>query len=335
MRVPFGSLLVLICACSTVSSPRSAGHQASEEVAALAFDGRARRVDVTDRHGARGPRALVVIAHPDDETAFAGTLYKWTTHLDGVVDVLVLTNGEGGFKYATLAERIYGVELTDESIGRAHLPAIRQHELVEATRVLGVQSVTFLAERDHRYTTDLDEVLGADARVWDLERVRRELAAALQRERYDCVFALRPTPTTHAHHQAATRLAREAVLSLEPARRPALLIGNMTAASDAPIAGDGAALPAPEFSFDRLQRFGFQEKLDYRIVVNWEIAEHKSQGTMQLALGRGEREEFALWGGESDETRAKVRELFARLAEPQFEAKTYGASAGTNAGSTQ
>lgn len=331
MRLPLGILLVLTCACSTASSPRSAG---SAELATPEFDGRTRRVAVTDRDGARGPRALVVIAHPDDETAFAGTLYKWTTHLDGSVDVLVITNGEGGFKYATLAERLYGVELTDEAIGRAHLPAIRQHEIVEAARVLAVRSVTFLAERDHRYTTDLDEVLGPDARVWDLARVRRELSAALRREPYDCVFALRPTTTTHAHHQAATRLAREAVLASEAERRPALLIGNVSSASDAPTEQNGESLPRPEFSFDRLQRFGFQEKLDYRIVVNWEIAEHKSQGTMQLAMGRGEREEFALWGDESDATRARVRELFERLAEPQFESKTYGASAGTNVGAS-
>ncbi|MCC6409365.1 MAG: PIG-L family deacetylase [Planctomycetes bacterium] len=299
-----------------------------------AVDGSAARATVTDRATARGPRVLVVIAHPDDETAFAGALYKVTTHLDGVCDVLVITNGEGGFKYATLAERIYGVELTDERVGRAELPAIRRRELIEGARVLGVRRIEFLAERDHRYTTDLAEVLGPDARVWDLARIRAALARALADEPYDFVFALRPTATTHAHHQAATRLAREAVLATPASRRPALLIGSVSSPSqpsESPTSPDGVDLPAPTFHFDRLQSFGFQSKLDYRVVVNWEIAAHKSQGTMQLAMNRGEREDFALWGTESEADVAAATELFRRLAEPQFESKTYGASAGTNA----
>ena len=40
--------------------------------------------EVTPRDGATGPRVLVVVAHPDDEVAFAATLYKTTTALNGV-----------------------------------------------------------------------------------------------------------------------------------------------------------------------------------------------------------------------------------------------------------
>ncbi len=197
-----------------------------------------------------------------------------------------------------------------------------------------MRRIEFLAERDHRYTTDLAEVLGPEARVWELARIRAALARALADEPYDFVFALRPTATTHAHHQAATRLAREAVLATPASRRPALLIGSVSSPSqpsESPTSPDGVDLPAPTFHFDRLQSFGFQSKLDYRVVVNWEIAAHKSQGTMQLAMNRGEREEFALWGTESEADVAAATELFRRLAEPQFESKTYGASAGTNA----
>jgi hypothetical protein len=32
--------------------------------------------------------------------------------------------------------------------------------------------------------------------------------------------------------------------------------------------------------------------LNYQIVVNWLIAEHKSQGAMQLAMGKGQFEQF-------------------------------------------
>ena len=75
---------------------------------------------VTDRSGATGPRVLAIFAHPDDETTVAGALYKTTTALGGVCDLCVITNGEGGFKYSTLAERIHGLPLTDETVGRAH-----------------------------------------------------------------------------------------------------------------------------------------------------------------------------------------------------------------------
>ena len=48
----------------------------------------------------------------------------------------MITNGEGGFKYATLAERYYGAELTREGVGRARLPALRRAELLEGAGLL-------------------------------------------------------------------------------------------------------------------------------------------------------------------------------------------------------
>ncbi len=38
------------------------------------------------------------------------------------------------------------------------------------------------------------------------------------------------------------------------------------------------------FIFDRGTPLGLDGRLDYTIIVNWLIAEHKSQGTMQLFL---------------------------------------------------
>src|ERR1051326_1544551 len=42
------------------------------------------------------PKVLIVIAHPDDESAFSATVYKITHELKGTVDLLMVTNGEGG-----------------------------------------------------------------------------------------------------------------------------------------------------------------------------------------------------------------------------------------------
>ena len=51
-----------------------------------------------------GPKILVVTAHPDDETGMAAVIYKVTHEMNGTVDQCVITNGEGGYKYSTLAE---------------------------------------------------------------------------------------------------------------------------------------------------------------------------------------------------------------------------------------
>ena len=168
-------------------------------------------VTVTPDAGNTGPRVLCVFAHPDDETTVAGALYKTATLLDGTVDMVLITNGEGGFKYSTLAERMYGLELTREDVGRAHLPRIRREEMLAGCTLLGVHQVHFLEETDHRYSQDPLEVLGEGAQVWDIARIEAALDEVLAEGDYDFVLTMAPSPTTHGHHQAATVLAARAV----------------------------------------------------------------------------------------------------------------------------
>lgn len=284
---------------------------------------------------ADGPRVLCVVAHPDDETGFAGTLYKTATHLGGRCDILVITNGEAGYKYSTLAEVVYGRRLTDPTTGRSELPAIRQAEMREAARVLRVREVFFLSELDHRYTQDPNEVLGEGATVWDLPRVRGEIARVLDAGRYDFVFVHLPVPTTHGHHKAATILALEAVAAMPRERRPiALGAFGMTKDGDPPTHPyvlDGFPITRSRddiraWTFDRTQKFGFENKLDYRIVTSWAVAAHKSQGTYQSLLGRGELEAFRMFAIDAVDAVARTDALFTRLAEPQFEALRYDES---------
>ncbi len=280
------------------------------------------------------------MAHPDDETTFAATLYKTATHLDGACDLVVITNGEGGFKYSTLSEPIYGLELTDEQVGREHLPAIRKRELLAGCAILQVREVVFLNQRDHRYTQDPHEVLDPAAGVWDLPEVRARLAGLLARGGYDFVFTLAPEPETHGHHKAATILALEAVAGLPVGERPVVLCATVTGGDEpAPTFAGLAEFPITSIRTDvaplvfvRTTPFGYRGRLDYRIIVNWVIAAHKSQGTMQLAAGRGERELFYFFSLNGDDALPRARALFTRLAEPQYPAKTYGPSAGTNTG---
>ncbi len=296
---------------------------------------------VTTVETVRGPKVLCVVAHPDDETAFAATVYKLDTLLGGATDLVVITNGEGGFKYSTLAERIYGAELTDEAVGRARLPAIRKRELEDGAAILGVHDIFFLDQKDHRYTTDRNEVLGNDAHVWDLEFVRRRLREILERGQYDFVFTLAPTPDTHAHHQSATLLALQSVSQSAESSGPIVLCVRTSAAGETkplelvkggPLAEFAELVDADHpFVFDRRQTFGHRKALDYRVIVNWEIAAHKSQGTMQLAMNQGDVEQFFLFANQRADAPAKCAKLFADLAGEQFATKTYAESAGTNA----
>ncbi len=52
---------------------------------------------------------------------------------------------------------------------------------------------------------------------------------------------------------------------------------------------------APAVVFDRRASFGYRNALSYQIVVNWVIAEHKSQGLFQTDCGRHDLEEFWLF----------------------------------------
>jgi len=277
----------------------------------------------------QGPRVLIVDAHPDDETSYAATVYKITHDLHGVVDLVVITNGEGGYKYSTLAEPYYGLKLTDEKVGRKNLPRIRHKELENAGKIIGLHHIYFFDQRDNRYTLDPHEVLDSN---WNIPKVRSQLRSILTKGKYDFVFTLLPIDSTHGHHKAATILALEAVRDL-PANipHPIVLGGSVIDKGRMPIHVTGLTEfpvthisdPGPAFTFDRTQSFGFRHALNYKVIVNWEIAEHKSQGTMQLGMNGGDIEEFYYYDIDAPEERVKAKELFDRLAINTYPELTY------------
>jgi N-acetylglucosamine malate deacetylase 2 len=260
------------------------------------------------------PKVLLVVAHPDDEYYVAATVYRIASELGGTVDQMVITNGEAGFHYARLAEKFYGVSLTDERDGRAHLPAIRKEETRRAGRILGIRNHYFLDEQDNRFGLDAEEAL---SHVWNRARIVESLATRLEAESYDFVFVLLPREDTHGHHKAATVLALEAVSRLSPERRPVVL-GAEPAHSGERLAEfrglpsfptTGTVSPAPAFSFDRTKSFGQDGALRYDIVVNWVIAEHKSQGLFQNDYGRHDLERFWLFEQHLASAQARVQAL--------------------------
>jgi len=267
------------------------------------------------------PKVLLVVAHPDDEYYVAATVYRIASELGGTVDQVVITNGEAGFHYAQLAERFYGVSLTNERDGRAHLPAIRKEETRRAGRILGIRNHYFLDEQDNRFGLDAEEAL---SHVWNRARVVDSLTTRLEAESYDFVFVLLPREDTHGHHKAAAVLALEAVSRLSLERRPIVLGAEPAHSGEGPAEFRGlhsfpttrTVSEAPAFSFDRTESFGQDGALRYDIVVNWVIAEHKSQGLFQNDYGRHDLERFWLFDQHLADARARVQALSNALLPP-------------------
>ena len=242
-----------------------------------------------------GGRLLIVVAHPDDEYAFAASTYRLSRELGWSADQVVITDGEGGYRYSALAEAVYGKALANERDGRRYLPAIRKEETRRAGKLIGVERHYFLDQRDLGFAADRS---AADFGNWERARVTEFVRGLLARGRYDAVFTLLPTPGTHAHHRAASAIALEAVGSLPEDQRPVLLGAEPRSRREPELRFDGRL---PDVVFDRTCSFGYQDSLNYQIVVNWVIAEHKSQGLFQLECGRHDLEEFWVLGG--DESR--------------------------------
>jgi N-acetylglucosamine malate deacetylase 2 len=279
------------------------------------------------------PRVLLVTAHPDDETLFGGAVYTLSRSLGGEVDLLVFTRGEGGYRTATLAEPFYGLKLTDPEVARVHLPRIREQELRGAARILGLRECVFLDQPDAGFSLKADATAGEG---WDTDFIRGRLRERVLQGRYDFLFVMLPLPLTHTHHRAAALLALEVVAGLPPHERPLVLgaSGHTRRASVAEAHRQGFPIPAAEgfsytgvpghpladvrpgcvFEFDRTRRFGFGDRLDYNIVVDWAIAEHKTQGVMQLRRGAIELERYWYFALNPDAGVARARALFERLA---------------------
>lgn len=276
-----------------------------------------------------GPRVLIVTAHPDDETGVAATVYKITHELNGIADQCVVTNGEGGYKYSTLGEAWYGLELTDEAVGRAHLPRIRKQELMNAGKVIGMNNIFFLDQKDAHYGLDEKEPLDT---TWNVPLVSTRLKEIMTANKYDYLFCLLPVPETHAHHKAATMLALRTVQSLPAAQRPVVLGVSVASKTDTTVqrfsqlknyAETKTETDTAMFKLDRTTPFGFRNMLNYHAVVNWEIAEHKSQGTMQLAMNRGDYELFWYFTLNGEEGKTKTAKLFEQLKKVPYKTKEY------------
>jgi len=265
-------------------------------------------------------KALLVNAHPDDESESAAVIYRLTHERGGIVDQVVVTNGEGGHQYAALAESYYRLPLTAGADRRILLGQIRREEVMRASRILGIRHNYFLGQKDTGVTLSADDAFEA----WDVARIKQELANLLQFEKYDLVVLLLPAPDTHGHHQTVAALTLEAIAELEMEDRPAAL-GVRTAA----VAGGDCCTfqelnhypltrttsPEPAWRFDRHTPLSCHRSLEYSIVVNWVIAEHKSQGFFQLEGGRRTQEQYWLFEVSGQAGTARWRDFVQMMDE--------------------
>jgi LmbE family N-acetylglucosaminyl deacetylase len=277
---------------------------------------------------ANGPRVLVVMAHPDDESTFAVTLYKIAKEQHGIVDLFVITNGEAGYKYATLAESYYGLELTDEKTGRASLPRIRKRELVNAGHILGVNEYYFIDQKDAHYTLNEREPLDTN---WNVNVVNSRLRQVLTNNHYDFVFTLLPEATTHGAHKAAALIALNTVAKLPAGNRPVILgaatCNNADTATRFSVCAGyvqtRTITDTANFNVDRTASFSYKNRVNYKVIANWEIAEHKSQGVTQMTMNNGDTEDFWYFAVNGNAGLQKTRALFRALSYTPYLPKTY------------
>jgi len=285
-------------------------------------------LQLTAQSNATGLHVLVVIAHPDDESTFSVTLYKIAKEQHGKVDLFVITDGEAGYKYSTLAEEYYHIGLTNKTAARTNLPAIRKKELRNAGNILGVSNYYFEDQIDAHFGLDEKEPLDTS---WNVPFVEQRLNHILAAEHYDFVFCLLPDPSTHGEHKAATLLALRAVERLPLNNRP-LVLGAITRNKTEPIfrfsryqdyRETQTVTDTPSFYVDRTTSFGYRNRINYKIIANWELAEHKTQGFTQMTMNDGDLEEFWYFKLNGKAGVEKCVALFNLLKQTPYLSKIY------------
>ena len=134
-------------------------------------------------------RMLVVTPHPDDAEGGCGaTMGKWIKEAGTEVVVLLCTNGDKG--------------TGDREMSPAELAMIREQEQRDASNVLGVKEVVFLAHPDGTLENTMS--------------FREQVVREIRRHRPDIVFSVDPYRSvshTHRDHRMSGQVALDAAYS--------------------------------------------------------------------------------------------------------------------------
>ncbi|CAF4521105.1 unnamed protein product [Rotaria sp. Silwood1] len=278
---------------------------------------------------------LVVIAHPDDETLFAGFIYALVHKINAIVDLVCITNGEGGFKYSAPSEHLYdNLQLSKESIGRQHLPRIRKQELLASGKILGIRKFFFFDQLDLKYDRNVDIVF---AEQWNKEIIIQLLEQIIKTgnntQGYDIMLIMLPSTESHGHHTASGLLALETIERLQQNKStnikiPTIIGGSEFLLNQLPIYSSNrlaeiSSILPNEFRFNRRWTLNNTTNIpDYQTIVIWACSEHKSQGgliTETLTTYVREYEQyfyFSINNELNDQTRIQLIQLiFNQLAD--------------------
>ena len=233
---------------------------------------------------------LVVIAHPDDETLFGGFIHAVTHKLNASVDLVCVTNGESGNGYAGLSESFYGnLKLSEEAIGRKHLPRIRQQELFGSGRIVGIRKFFFYEENDSKSSPYSNATLDEQ---WDKEWIIQQFQHTIKHGNgangYDLMIVILPSVDSPDQHTASGLLALEAIDRLQQVKSVDIIIPTIIGGSEV-ILTQPPTYPANrladiltnvEFRFNLQWKINNSPIVDYQTVLFWMAAEHKSQGAL-------------------------------------------------------
>ena len=143
----------------------------------------------------------------------------------------------------------------------------------------------------------------------------------MQAGHYDFVIVLLPTEDTHGEHKAASILTLQAVQQLPVEQRP-VVPGAQASGSDSgsyqPLRNyllTATSSSQPAFRFDRDVRFGYADSLSYQIVVDWVIAEHKSQGLFQNRCRQDRFENFWIFSVSGKDAVDLTSSLFSAISQ--------------------
>ncbi|CAF0748028.1 unnamed protein product [Adineta ricciae] len=275
---------------------------------------------------------LVVIAHPDDETMFAGFLHALAHKIRANVDLVCVTNGEGGYRHSAPAEYLYGhLQLSREIIGRQHLPRIRKQELLGSGRILGIRKIFFYDQLDLKYDRDVDVVF---ADQWNKEEIIQRLEQTIRtgngNEGYHMMLIMLPSTQSHGHHTASGLIALETIDRLRQKQDPHIKIPTVLGASEF-VVNETPTYPSNrlatissqtpnEFRFDRTWKLSPTSNMsDYQTIVMWTCSEHKSQCgliTETLTLYSRSQEKYFYFSLNEEPARLpRIENLFKQLNE--------------------
>lgn len=236
---------------------------------------------------------LVIIAHPDDETLYSGFLHALTHKIGARVDLVCITNGEGGFRHSHASASIYGnLDLSNEKIARENLPRIRQKELLASGQILGIRKYFFYDQLDLKYSTEINDVL---ENQWNQVLVRQMLIETLKTGNgasgYDLMLVMLPNNQSHGHHTVSGLLALSTINELKLNRSTSIKIPTVLGGSEFVLnqAYNYSSNYFGEISFVEEKEFRFNRRwklrknsvaIDYQLIVLWSCSEHKSQGSL-------------------------------------------------------